>query len=179
MIPKKAFGVVLLFDDDSTKLIRNIWYNISSVGLSSFLIENDDLPHISLGICNNIDCDQAQDHLLQYIAFIEPFNITLNHIGIFPGTGVVFYGINMTSHIINLHMQFTDLFNEIAEGPYEKYLPGQWIPHVTLAYDLPPDQISKTIAIVQKTELPITCRVEKIALIEFPPWKECFALQLR
>ena len=179
MIPEKAFGAVFLFDENSSKLIKNVWQQISSVGLSSFLIESSDQPHLSLSICKDIDCDQAETTFKSFVASIEPFSITLPSIGIFPSTGVVYYGVTVTEHLVRIHRDFTEIFKKVADTPSELYFPGSWVPHVTLAYDLPEDQISKTVEIVRKTKLPITCSIERIALIEFPPWKECVSCDLR
>ncbi len=179
MTISKAYGVVLLFDDRSTKLIYDVWQEIAAAGISNVLLEESDLPHISLGICEKIDCDVAKKDFQSFVAAIDPFEIILPSIGIFPTAGVVYLGVTLTEHLAKLHRQFTDLFTSIATAPNEIYFPGSWVPHCTLAYDLTSEQVLKAVDIVQNNSpLPITCRVEKIALIEFPPWNECFSCQL-
>jgi 2'-5' RNA ligase len=63
--------------------------------------------------------------------------LSLGHIGVFPGEeGVVFAGATPTDELMELHANVHFLLDGYAEETRSYYLPGRWVPHVTLAIRL-------------------------------------------
>jgi 2'-5' RNA ligase len=81
------------------------------------------------------DSDEAMAHLRHRIAGFAPFDIVAGEIEIFPNTDVIYIGIKQGE------CELREMYRELNQGPLAFQDPFQYHPHITLAQDLPPDQV--------------------------------------
>ena len=161
--------VILFFDELGDSLVRNIWQAFSDHNISESMIEKQISPHLTLG---KIPYEKQKDFskaLETFAKDLSPIPVNMPHYGIFTSPAIViFLGVTVTDNLYNLHRKFYQQFKDYLELE-SLYSPSFWIPHVTLAHDLQPEQISRAIASCQHVTLPIMTQVNRIALVESDP----------
>jgi 2'-5' RNA ligase len=85
-------------------------------------------------------------------------------LGTFPGgEGALFLGVPVTAELLAFHANVhTALANQLVEH-WPHYLPGNWVPHCTLAEGLGTTQASAAFGLIYEYE-PITVAVESVGI---------------
>ncbi|MEW6178882.1 MAG: 2'-5' RNA ligase family protein [Chloroflexota bacterium] len=165
-----AFVVELYFDAVAEDSVRRIWKMIADAGISSSMLDGAFRPHVSLGVSNQLNLNEACSAMASFAASVSPFTLTFSNIGVFPTTeGVVFLGATVTQQLLNLHAEFHHVFQKFANDQWDYYRIGKWVPHCTLAFGLPANKIADTVAVCQQAALPIQAQVEEIEVVEIFP----------
>ncbi len=133
-----AYAVVLTLDPRAEEAIRRLWDGLADAKLAVALRDGGATPHITLAIFNapqpEISPITGGWGALSGLGEIE---LTLSHIGVFPGDeGVVFAGATPTAELLALHKAVQKAITPWAGEVRGYYLPGRWVPHVTLAIRL-------------------------------------------
>jgi len=163
------FAVELLFDDVADARVRELWERIAAAGLPSRLLELGNAPHVSLGVCAELDPVAFAAELSIFAAREPKQHATLVSLGTFSNReGAVFLGLIATPELLALHARFDSVFVACAREPREYYRPGRWVPHCTLTTALDPSQVGAALRVCAEVPLPIQARLESIALVENP-----------
>jgi 2'-5' RNA ligase len=176
MRKKKEYGmpysVELYLNETSEKAIRAIWEAIDRAGISNYLPEAGARPHISLTCYDEgIDIRHFTEALGDFAASWKQIHITFSYIGVFP-KGIVFLGHTVTGRLIETHKAFHHRLSSWLDESFELYLPGTWIPHCSVAMNLPPEDVAAAVDIVRTFPLPMDAVLERVALVSYPPTKE-------
>lgn len=172
------FAVELFFDTEAEKQICDAWKAIQKAG-SSPILDAGHRPHVSLGVCNRIDSTAFEAELSFFAESVVPFPLSLSNVGVFPGAeGVVFLGVTVTEHLLDVHAAFHKIFKKYAGEQSEHYAVGKWVPHCTLAFGLSERQIAEAVSICRRIPLPVSTEVKEIGLMEVSP-NSCQTLCLR
>jgi 2'-5' RNA ligase len=162
------YGVTLFIDKESEEAIRKIWSEISGLGISSFMIDNDVRPHITLAVYEELDVDAFLENFAGFANELSPISFSLSSIGTFlKPRGTVFLAPVVTHRLMNIHSRFHEYFHELEHSLSEYSLPGRWFPHFTLAGSIEEDTVSRVIDIGLKASLPEQSRIEEIGIGEF------------
>jgi 2'-5' RNA ligase len=164
------FAVELYFDQKSETTVRQVWNAIADAGFNSSMIDTGSRPHVSLGGCKQPDVTGLAQGLAPLASGTPSFALTLSSIGFFPTTeGVVFLGVTVTQHLLDIHFAFHRIFQQYAQDPSGYYQVGRWVPHCTLAFGVTSDRIADIVAISQHTSLPIHAQVKEIGIVDVSP----------
>ena len=164
------FAVELLFDIQAENQICNAWKAIQKAGISSSLLDAGCRPHVSLGVCSRIESSAFEAELSTFAASLAPFRLSLSSVGIFPGAeGVIFLGVTVTNHLLDIHAAFHKLCEKHAQEQFEHYAVRKWVPHCTLAFGLSERQIAEAVPICRGMPLPILTEVKEIGLMDVSP----------
>ena len=71
--------------------------------------------------------------------------------------------------LLNIHSDFHREFNEYLSDGWQYYLPGNWVPHCTLAINATADMVKRAVDILHGVTLPIEVTVKKIGVLKFAP----------
>ncbi len=134
-------------------------------------------PHLSLTVGRNL---QRLDQRALVVNGL-PLEITLSAVATFPGSeGVVFWAVTPTKALLDLHSSWFDRLKRhstwfdtetgrvVEHRSY--YLPGTWVPHVSLGLNCPADLIGRSVEIVREYG-PRTARLVDSALVHVPSGK--------
>lgn len=161
--------VILFFNAEGNKIVRNIWQTLADENISDSMIEKGIAPHLTLG---TIPYARLTDFPTVLEAFAKPLSsipINMPYYGFFPSPGtILFLGVTMTDALYRLHRQFYEDLNGYLNLD-SLYIPDLWIPHVTLADDCQPEKLSFALQSCQQITLPITIHANRIALVESEP----------
>lgn len=138
-------------------------------------------PHISLTVFTELADPAPGDALLaEFAAVTPPIPVTFSAIGVFSGTqGVVYLAPVVTAELLALHRRFHERLAALAIPSNAYYLPGNWIPHCTVGFELPAEQIGQAVALCQQAHVFHAATLTTIRLIEFRPVRPIFTYHLQ
>ncbi|NMH70001.1 2'-5' RNA ligase family protein (plasmid) [Cytobacillus spongiae] len=161
------YWVIALFDEKTEKVIEEIWKELTAKDISYYEEEiNDARPHITLGSYKELDKETYIQALETYYENKKKIDITFNTVGSFLNYGTLFFSPTMTKELLDFHSSHHDFFRDFNESAVPLYLPGNWIPHCTLANKLSPDKLSKGFKHCLERGDTIKGKITGIALIE-------------
>ena len=157
----------MYFDPNMTAAVRRAWSHIEAAGLSCEMPEVGWKPHITLSGCYNLPLDTYLPALQNFAGQTKPLDITLASVGYFGGGELhtLFLLSAVTIELLNLHERHHHLLTThcAAVSPY--YVPNQWIPHCTLAVNLPAEALAQAVKLPNGFGLPIKGRLEAIGIV--------------
>ena len=171
-----GYAIELFYDDASEQAVRDIWEGLGAALGKPSLSELGARPHVSLAVFDDgLDTNGFPERLLEFARSIDPFDFTLSSLGTFPGQeGVVFLAPVATRRLLAVHARFHEVFSKHDNAGMGYYLPGNWVPHCTVAIDLSSAEVTAALAYCREAFQPISGRFQEIGLVEFRPVKELF-----
>lgn len=176
-----GYAVELFCDPESEQAVCEIWDGLGAALGKPSLSELGARPHVSLAVYND-DLDTSvfseqlhefSEQLHEFAESLAPFEFKLSSVGTFPGSeGVVFLAPVVTRQLLAVHAKYHEVFSQYDAFAMTYYLPGNWVPHCTVAIDLAAGEVTEAMAYCREAFQPITGRFQEIGLIEFRPVKE-------
>lgn len=155
------------FDEESEVLIRGIWDKLEESGVPVSLKINNVRPHISLGVCEQINREAFQGALEMFAAMTPCLELDLSHVGVFPNEeAVLFLGLTDSFDLLDLHEQFHTMWEPHVMNQDELYLPGNWVPHSTLTMNVTEGQLGQAMSLFQRLAFPIPIRLQTVSLVD-------------
>jgi 2'-5' RNA ligase len=173
------FAIELYFNRATESAVRSIWDDLAVAGISDRMPASGARPHVSLAVYQERDVSSDSAVLSRFVQPTRPFDFTLASVGICPTTqGVVFLAPVLTRDLLDLHDRFHKQFARSAESCWPYYLPGNWVPHCTVAIDLAPELLPSAVEVCQRVVRPIRGTFEQVGLVAFPPVTEVVTFEL-
>ena len=164
-----SYVFVLTFDSETETTIRKIWRQISEKGYPSAQDATGYRPHISLGVYDTaaFDIPACRDTVRAYARSVNAFSIQISHIGAFVTIqNVVFLGVAPTAELLKRHRDILALCHHHSSALLPYYLPDHWTPHITLSFDITPEQSLGVMTLGWEMPLPLHGKVQGVQLIE-------------
>lgn len=172
-----AYGVILLLTPNGDRPVRTLWTQLAQAGLSSPMIDKHIDPHLTLGLCTDINPKSFEAALTTFTRLHSSFALELSHIGLFTDPAhVLFLGITMTDQLLRAHNTFDLLFSKYAIGISPLYRPNRWVPHLTLAERIKPEEIPRAMGWATHIRLPFHSVADRIALVDTVTHQTIFTL---
>ncbi len=125
-----VYALEMFLDEQTEQKIMNYFQKIKDLGISSYLIDVDSRPHITIGCFHDIHVERANEILKQYCSMLAQFTLTFPSIGVFTfPSPCVFLAPVVTSKLLELHKDLHRVFNFCSSQGFEYYLPDSWVPH--------------------------------------------------
>lgn len=175
-----GYAIELFYDDASERAVRDIWDGLGTALGQPSLSELGARPHVSLAVYgDDFDTIGFPERLLEFARSIDTFDFMLSSLGTFPGQeGVVFLAPVVTRRLQAVHARFHQVFSKYDNAGKGYYLPGNWVPHCTVAIDLSAHEVTAALAYGREVFQPISGQFQEIGLVEFRPVKELFTCAL-
>lgn len=138
-------AIILGFDDESTAVLNRIFKRLKENKFNSYyeLVR----PHITLTSYETIDFQVAKERLSQFSACFTPFRIQFSSFGYFPSEeSVLFLNPKANIELLGIQQKVFELFKDFRD----ERTTGTWVPHSTLATNVPLKKIGKAIDIAKK-----------------------------
>lgn len=137
-------------------------------------------PHISLTVFAQLDPAPIEALLAEFAAVTPPIPVIFAAVGVFPSTqGVVYLAPVVTPTLLALHARFHARLAPLATPSNAYYLPGNWMPHCTVGFELPADKIGQAVTLCQQANVFHAVTLTTIRLIEFRPVRPIFTYHLQ
>jgi 2'-5' RNA ligase len=158
------YAIELYLAEPEAGLIRRMWDNLAQIGLSA-MRDNGSRPHVTLGVFGEIDRAVIEEQLDRFFETQKLHPITFEVLGFFPASRVLHATPTVTAWLLDLHRAFHQAVADISAGPSLYYLPGRWVPHCTLAFDIPPEQVAEAFGRVASGWFPLTGHFDEAGLV--------------
>jgi 2'-5' RNA ligase len=140
----RRFAIALGFDESTAAVIRRVRLNIG-------FARDDDAtsppPHITLAACSGLNTELFRVEAAGFAAHTPRLPCTLASIGIFPTVeGVLYLAPSITADLVQLQLEVVDRLRAVGAEIERYWLPGQWVPHCTLALGIPREEIATAVA---------------------------------
>lgn len=153
----KEFYILAQFDKDTQGVLSNYYNILRQQGFSGN--QTKDVPyHFTLGKLSYSLLDQTMIKLDKICSETKPFDIRLDHIGLF-GLNVLFIEPNMNLELLNLQKS---LFSDCGNGCH------LWTAHSTILMDNEKNILS-ALPCLTKNFKPFSAVIGKISLYSFSP----------
>ena len=163
------FAIELGLDPVSAAIVQETRQQLTADALRLVLEPHRAGPHVTLATCARLDVAACRQELAELAASSPPPAVHFASLGVFPADrSVVFLAPVVTDDLLLLHRRFHERFRAYAEDSGTLYLPGQWVPHCTLAERIERAAVPQVIAICQRLPLPLSARLDTIGILEFP-----------
>jgi len=135
-------AIILGFDEESTNILNQVFKKLKESKFNSYY--QLVVPHVTLTSYENIDLQVAMERLKQFCDGVNPFNL------------------------LDIQQKVFDLLEDFQVDDS----PKTWVPHCTLATDVPIKKIGKAIDIVKgniimKMGAPFYVDAQSICTVEF------------
>ncbi len=165
-----SYAVELYVDPATETIVRQVWDRLAEAGVSASMRESGYCPHVSLVVSDDLDLEGAGAALEALARRQPPFELTFSYLGVFrTSEATVFLGVTATRTLLALHAEFQARFQPFARGVWDYYRVDAWVPHCTLAFDLPSSQVPAAVAIAQEVALPITAQAVALGITAVSP----------
>ena len=130
----------------------------------------NDKPHVSLAVFPTKAPDKVIELTRQFACTAPRFSFRLGAVGTFPTKdNVLFISPVPSVTLLQVHAEF--MARVAAAGincsPY--YLPGVWVPHLTLEFDISSDELCRSVKIFKEYFTPIDGEFIQLGVVRFRP----------
>ena len=160
-------AIVLGFDDESRNALTEVFKRLAESKFTSYY--QFVIPHITLATYKNMELQIALERLTQIGNNFTPFRVQFSSFGYFPSEeSVLFLNPKATDDLLGIQQKVFELFADFQSGSS----PKTWVPHCTVALELPLEKIGKAIAIVNEVIVmengaPFYVNAQSIWTVEF------------
>ncbi|GLJ28315.1 hypothetical protein SUGI_0556540 [Cryptomeria japonica] len=175
----QGFAVELYFDPALENQVLKAWNVLARRQISTQLIEIEARPHITLFSSPILDPSKLQNIIKNFAAKQEPLALTLSAVGSFSTEeNVLFLTPTPSLSILTFHSELCDLLKREGIEVSDIYQPDSWVPHCSVAQDVPRNRMAEAFCILRDLKLPISGHIFDIGLVEFSPVRELFSFPL-
>lgn len=166
----EGLAVEFYFDPESEKKIFAFRETLYQQGVSRIQGAMNDKPHISLAVLPKMDTNRLTTLTQVFSKSLHRFDFQLSALGVFPTPENVFLLYPVPSPmLLEIHARFHRMLKEENIPVSEYYLPGNWVPHCTLEFNLPEDELCRAIVLSKEKFTPITGTIEQLGIVAFRP----------
>ncbi|MGM0845200.1 MAG: 2'-5' RNA ligase family protein [Bacillota bacterium] len=161
------YWVAALFDEKTENEIKDIWKELSEESLSFYSDEiKNGRPHLTIASYTELNKQKYIEEMNTFYSNKNEIDICFNTLGSFLNYGTLFFSPTVTKELMNLHSSHYAFFHKNNEAANSLYKPDTWIPHCTLANNLPEEELAAVFQYCLKRNDSIRGRITAIGLIE-------------
>lgn len=165
----KNYTLAMTLDAEAAEVIARIEAEVAAIHGQHRLYGEGVRPHLTFGMFEKVDTDRVGEVLDAFVERFPAIPVTFASLGVFVlETDVVFGTPIVTAELLERHAWLHERLAACTEGPFPPLLPGSWVPHATLAADVPLPLLAPVMAAARAMPLPLEARLERILLARFP-----------
>lgn len=160
-----ALAVCLLFDPPGDRLVRLLWARLEAQGVPTLLTHTHrrHRPHLSLAVARTWELEEVR-RALEPVPFRDALQLWL--------PGVVSFTRGRASLVAGTDADLACRQKSVADAVmasgadlHRNYIPGRWVPHISLAVGGTAKQLPVISKVVNDAQ-PLTISVSSAALID-------------
>jgi 2'-5' RNA ligase len=158
-------GIISLLDPDAERQILYQWKFLEA-RFGCVIAQSALAPHLSWHVAESYPQDTLISLTEKSARVCAPFTIQTVGLGIFlVPEPVVYISIAPSNTLLDIHQRIFDLVEPISQSPHEKYAPGIWMPHITLAVrDFRLDSVGEMLSELKEMDFDRTIRIDNFSI---------------
>lgn len=168
---REGYAVELYFDSTAEECLNTFRESMyRQAGVTPMLGKMNDRPHISLAVFGCIDAQPLLEVCTAFFENVATLPFILSAVGTFPTPDNVLYLAPVpTQSLLDLHLRFHEklLSSHLRTSGY--YLPGNWVPHCTVEFELPDADFLKAFEYYRRDFAPVTGSMTRAGVVGFRP----------
>ena len=101
------YALVALFDQNTERIIKDIWKSLEDKGISDYAKEVEDrVPHITIASYKELSVDYFTKHIGKYYENRKSIPISFQSIGSFRNTKTLYYAPIVTAELLMFHQEY-------------------------------------------------------------------------
>jgi 2'-5' RNA ligase len=163
-VPPQRFAIVLELDDLAAAAVRQLTERLDPERAAPVASVP---PHVTLAAFGNLDVERFRPTFVEIAGRTSAVATTLASLGVFPTEeGVVFLAPTISRQLVELHLEMLARLQDVGAEVEPYWLPGQWVPHCTLAIGIPRERMSSALSLVYETLKPISASLTRLSLFD-------------
>lgn len=160
-----ALAVCLLFDPRSDRLVRGLWARLEEMGVGSLISHTHGRhrPHLSYAVLRQWELDAVRA-AVEPLAGAGPVEASCQGALLFP-RGRVALAPAVTAEVVARQERVVAALEAVGADLHHHYLPGRWVPHVSVATRSTAAQLSSVVTAISDV-LPLVLRSDRSALVD-------------
>jgi 2'-5' RNA ligase len=169
-----GFAIELHLDEASAAVVRDLWRRLTAAPIGAAAHGAEARPHVTLAVADGLDLAAAERLVVDVARTMRPLPVTFASLGAFAtDPAVLFLAPVVTAELLRAHERLQARFAAAADRPWPYYAPGAWVPHCTLAEQLPRANLGLAVAAAAAAiALPLAGTLERVGIVEFRPVQE-------
>lgn len=150
-------ALVVFFDAEADTKVRELWRRIGSTF--------EYPPHLTFAIAGGIG-PKVRAELREDLSRLWLPDLYLHTLGVFSTTeNVLQLGAVVDGELLAVHSAIHDVLAGRVKDPQAYYLPGNWVPHCTLAHGMDDEALVKAFAAVHPVGT-IRAKVREMSIVD-------------
>lgn len=163
-----TFCITFLLDPQTTSAVRAMWQALEAAGQPNLMLSLDYPPHVTAMAAKEADMGGLRLALKAFCKQTSPLTVNFYALGVFPSEfGVVFLTPCANHALLDLHAALWRSASAFVSQPSDIYRPGIWTPHITLAYNLPPDKLGQAAGLLAGIPWPRSGLIDGVLFGDF------------
>ncbi len=142
-----TYVISLYFDDETDNWLRELMQKIADKTGKHYMDTNNIPPHITIAMIKSDDCNNLTERLDKIVTDIPAGEIDIVSVGIFK-TSVVFLQPVLNKYLYDISTRINTLV-PLEQASTNRYMPFQWMPHITIAKRLTDKEQIEVIRLLQ------------------------------
>lgn len=160
-------AITLPLDRTAAAPMECMWRTLAEQNIDSDRHRLGYGPHITLAIYpDETSVGQLVSAIDQVVTSWDALPVTLAGFGVFPGATSILWAVPIvTRQMLAYHAALQSALPGLQPHPH--YVPGSWVPHVTLSGALPDP--AKALVVLTPLWRPVTGFLSRVELLRFRP----------
>lgn len=166
----QGYAVELYFDPETEKRILTFRTSLYQMGVVPVLGAMNDRPHVSLAVLGRSKPDLIEKATRITAQQFGPLPARLEAVGVFPSAAnVLFLYATPSQAMLAVHHAFHAALKKEGLSSSDYYQPDQWVPHCTLEFEIPDEQLRLAQDLCKQHFTPILGTFTHLGVIAFRP----------
>jgi 2'-5' RNA ligase len=161
------YAITLRLDRPGARRIERLWDALARRRISDSMPRLGYRPHVTLGVYDAVAPEVLVPLLDELAARCLPLPVDFIGLRSFPGTAPVLWAAPAASP--DLAATHALLHEMLDADCHERYRPGSWIPHCTLAQELDEGGLGAALAALKPLWEDFSARLDGLDLVAFSP----------
>jgi len=176
----EGFAIELYLDEEAESRVLAFRDMIYRDGVKPVQGLMNDKPHVSLAVFPKVDGGNLLDVTAEFAATLTRFNFRLGAVGTFPTSDNVLFLYPVPSpRLLEVHAELHARLFYAGMESSSYYRPGNWVPHLTLEFNIAREELCQSVGIFKENFTPITGEFTQLGVVRFRPIEYLGSYDLR
>lgn len=165
------YAVTLRLDAEPAAAVEAVWSALGERGVSNSMRRLAYPPHVTLIVCDDaVDASALTDAVRRLVPEWRSLTLACPALAVFSDQPATLFVIATPTEAL-LRMQASLCGVVPADRLHPHYRPGTWLPHITVADDLPAARIASAMSLAGAAFRPFAAPLSQVDLLRFRPVK--------